>query len=233
MTADERMFTCVNTVQERLRHLREHVLGLSLRDLQSAINAELDASDALSLGTISNYERPGPDGTRRPGPRIEFLGALRAAFPQVRLEWVMFGEGQPTRTAERLAAPAGLEAGLADPDGFAARVLHRYPDLELLAPEGSSLFMAALTRLAMGEPDMALDEERLLDLAGDLRWLVLFPLRLWGFRHDPPYDVFSAYTVAMLHALSLLMAPAGDGDPVVEYGSSEAPRLREAFPAGF
>jgi len=137
------------------------------------------------------------------------------------------------RTAQRLASPDGIE-GRADPaGGFAARVLERYPDIELLAPEASALLMAALTRLAMGEPEMALDEEHLLALAGDLRWLLLVPLRMWGFRHDPPYDVFSDYSVALLHALMQLMPPPGHGDPVGEYDASRGPSLRERFPTGF
>ena len=227
------MFTHMNTVQERLRFFRESVQGLSLRQFQSAINAALPPEEALSLGTVSNYERPAEEGARRAGPRVEFLSALKKAFPEARIEWLVFGSGEPTEIAERLASPQGIEAKTGQADGFAERVLDRYPDIELLPPEGSALFMAALTRLAMGEPKMALDEDALLDLAGDLRWLLLLPLRLWGFRHDPPYEVFSDYTVAMLHALMQLMPASGRGDPLEEYADSRAPRLKRAFPAGF
>jgi len=134
----------------------------------------------------------------------EFLAALKRAFPPLRLEWLILGDGEPTTIAERLAAPEGLEtkAGSAtgeDPS-FAARVLARHPDLELLSPEASALFMAALTRLAMGEPKLALDEKDLMQLAGDLRWLLLLPPGAWGFHHTPPYRTFSDYAVAMLHA---------------------------------
>jgi len=227
------MFTHMNTVQDRLRFFRESVQGLSLRDFRVAVNACLPVEVALSLGTISNYERPSESGARRAGPRVEFLSALKEAFPEIRLEWLVLGTGQPTEIAERLASPQGLEARTAPPDGFATRVLQRYPDLELLPPEGSALFMAALTRVAMGEPEMALDEDGLLDLAGDLRWLLLIPVRLWGFRHDPPYEAFSDYTVAMLHALTQLMPPSGRGDPLAEYPDSPGPRLRTDFPVGF
>ena len=96
------MFTCMDTVQSRLKHFREAVLGLSLRELRERVNAELEAEDRLSLGTLSNYERPAGE-RRRPGPRTEFLGALKRAFPDLRLEWLVLGEGQPTRTTERLA----------------------------------------------------------------------------------------------------------------------------------
>ena len=93
--------------------------------------------------------------------------------------------------------------------------------------------MAALTRFAMGEPERALGEEALLDLAGDLRWLVLLPLGLWGFHHAPPYDVFSDYCVGMLHALMLLMPAAGGGDPLSTRPTSALAELRDAHPVGF
>jgi len=231
----------MDTVQQRLRHFREKVEGIALREFRDRINRQLPPDGGLSLGTLSNYERP-PNGKRRPGPRAEFMGALKRAFPEVRLEWLILGEGQPTEVAQKLAAPDGLEAraeggdsnsGAGGGSRFAARVLERYPDLELLSPEASALFMAALTRLAMGEPNMAFDEDQLLELAGDLRWLVLCPLGAWGFQHDPPYRAFSDYAVAMLHALGLLMPETGRGDPVADYAESIGPRLRRRYPAGF
>lgn len=229
----------MNTVHERLRHLREHVKGLSLREFRAQINAELAGDEKLSLGTISNYERPVKEG-RRATPRADFLAALKRAFPEVRLEWLILGEGQPTEVAESLASPEGIEARAQETDAstregsrFAAQVLKRYPDLELLSPEASALFMAGLTRIAMGEPDMAIDEEQLLELAGDLRWLVLCPLGVWGFKHAPPYRAFADYAVSMLHALMQLMPNAGEGDQASEYRSSRGPQLRRIQPVGF
>ena len=93
--------------------------------------------------------------------------------------------------------------------------------------------MAELTRIAMGEPDMAIDEEQLLELAGDLRWLVLYPLGIWGFQHAPPYRAFSDYAVSMLHALMQLMPDAGEGDRASDYQSSRGPNLRRLQPVGF
>ena len=226
----------MDTVQSRLRFFRKDLQGLSLREFRARINAQLHEGARLSLGTLSNYER-GADGSPRAGPRTEFVAALKRAFPPLRLEWLILGEGAPTTLQERLAAPEGLEtkAGAETGDGgtFAARVLTRYPDLELLSPEASAVFMAALTRLAMGEPDMALDERRLLDLAGDLRWLLLLPLDAWGFRHAPPYRIFSDYAVAMLHALSQLMPESGDGDAIADHAGSILPSLRRYRTVGF
>lgn len=209
---------------------------MSLREFRARINAELPEEGRLSLGTLSNYEREG-EGSPRAGPRTDFVAALKGAFPGLRLEWLILGDGAPTTVEARLAAPEGLEAraGARDGEGaaFAARVLERYPDLELLSPEASAAFMAALTRLAMGEPDMALDERRLLELAGDLRWLLLLPVGAWGFRHAPPYRAFSDYALALLHALSLLMPESGEGDPIEAHDDSVLPALRRIRRVGF
>jgi len=221
----------MNTVQERLRHLRKEILGLPLREFRERINGQLPENGELSLGTLSNYETTSNGGRPRPGPRSEFLAALKCAFPEIRLPWVILGDGQPTELAERLASPDGLEGK--EGSRFAARILTRYPDLELLSPEASALFMAALTRLAMGEPRMALDEDHLLELAGDLRWMLLYPVRAWGFRHEPAYRELSDYAVAMLHALMQVMPDTGLGDDIGQYEGSSAPRLRELYPVGF
>ena len=230
------MFRYMNTVQLRLRFFRKDVQGLSLRDFRSRVNAELPERARVSLGTLSNSDRDG-GGPPRAGPRAEFLAALKRAFPPLRLEWLILGDGEPTTIAERLATPEGLETKAGSSAGedpsFAARVLARYPDLELLSPEASALFMAALTRLAMGEPKLALDEGDLMQLAGDLRWLLLLPPGAWGFRHAPPYRAFSDYAVAMLYALSQLMPESGEGDPIADHAASILPRLRRFRKVGF
>ena len=227
------MFSDMNSVQERLRHYREEILGLSLREFRHRFNEHVGDADAVSLGTLSNYERPAPPGSRRPGPRAEFLAAVGEMFPDLRIDWLLFGDGQPSRIAERLAAPEGLEGRTRPHGGLAARILTRYPDLELLSPEASALFMATVTRLAMGEPDGSLDEDHLLELAGDVRWLLFLPVSLWGFGHAPDYQTFTDYCVAQLHALTQLLPPAGGGDAIGEYGDSLAPALRSAHTVGF
>jgi hypothetical protein len=232
----------MNSVQERIAYWRGSVKRLSLRDFRDQVNAHLPEAGRVSLGTINNYERV-PEGARaRGGPRAEFLLALKAAFPEIRLDWLLLGKGEPTELAERLASPEGLESdsgadsresGEPVEGGaltFSERVLARYPDLELMAPEASALFMGGLTRYAMGEPQLELDATELLELAGDLRWLLLLPLQLWGFRREPSYEELSDYAVAMLHALMQLMPRTGEGDPIGEYDASLAPKLRNAHP---
>lgn len=231
----------MNTVQERIRHWRISVKRMSLREFRDAVNRHLPESARLSLGTINNYERvPGKGVGARGGPRSDFIEALKQAFPELRLDWLVCGVGEPSELAQRLAAPGGLESAAdAEPDAAAgtggsitSRIVHRYPDLELLSPEASALFMGALTRYAMGEPRMELDETHLLELAGDLRWMLLLPLQLWGFRRSPGYDELSDYAVAQLHALMQLMPPTGEGDRIRKYERSLGPKLRSSFPAG-
>lgn len=218
------------TIGDRLRRWRTEVRGLSLRELRDAVNEHLPPSRRVSLGTVSNYERSGEDGA---GPRASFVAALKAAFPELRLEWLLLGRGAPSAGGARALAAATDAPGPAAGEGLGGRVRETYPDLELLSPEASALFLAALIRYATGEPGMDLDEERILELAGDLRWLLLAPLRFWGFADDPGYDRFSAYCVALLHALSLAMADPGRGDPAEAYPGAPNREMRAALEVGF
>lgn len=225
----------MDTVQERIRYWRDNVKHLSLREFQRAVNEWLPDGETVSLGTVSNYERTAVDGGSRGGPRSDFLAAMKRAFPELRLAWLVLGQGEPTELAERLRLREGLEEGAdeAASDSLIARVLGNYPDLDLLSPEASAMFAGALTRYAMGEPEMNLTEEHVIELAGDLRWLLLLPIAGWGFVHEPGYERFSGYGVAMLHALMLAMPDPGEGDPVADYLTSPVRQLRQTTPVGF
>lgn len=217
-------------IGDRLRHWREDVKGLSLRELRDAVNGHLPPRRRVSLGTVSNYERSGGD---RAGPRAGFVAALKEAFPELRLEWLLLGRGGPTAVEASVAAAASDGAPGPMREGLGGKVLAAYPDLELLSPEASALFLAALVRVATGEPGMDLDEDRILELAGDLRWLLLAPLRFWGFAHDPGYERFSSYAVAALHALTLVMPEPGRGDPAAGYPDAPNREMRAALEVGF
>jgi hypothetical protein len=238
----------MDSVQERIRFWREEVKGRSLRQFQGAVDAQLPSELQVSLGTVANYERAIGAGGRRAGPRAEFVAGLKRACPELRLAWLLLGEGEPTELGQTLAREGGLEgdesnaetasaaggeSGAASAVSLTTRILARYPDLELLAPEASALFTAALTRYAMGEPGMEIDEEQLLKLAGDLRWLLWLPVSTWGFDHEPGYERFSAYCVAMLQALMLAMPSSGRGDPIARHGASIVARLRAEHEVGF
>lgn len=223
----------LDSVQSRLRHWRTEVKGLSVREFQAAVNEHL-SDGGVSLGTVSNYEQP-PDGPRSAQPRADYLAGVKRAFPELRIEWLLLGAGPPSLAAGRAAEAAGgrpAGGGAPEEGSLGGRVLAAHPDLGLLSPEGSALFLGALTRYATGEPGLDLGEDRILELASDLRWLLFLPLSLWGFRHDPDYERFSAYSVALLHALALLMPEAGRGDAASSYDGFANRSLRERFPAG-
>lgn len=222
----------LDSVQDRLRHWRGEVKALSLRDFQAAVNARLPEDRRVSLGTVSNYEQP-PGTPRSAPPRADYVAAVKAAFPEVRLEWLLLGEGTPTATGERVAAAAGTEARETGDGPLGGLVAAAHPDLALLSPEGSALFLGVLARYAMGEPGLDLSERRIVELASDLRWLLLLPMALWGFRHEPDYEAFSDYSVAMLHALSLLLPGPGEGDPVARYRAAPNRRARKTIQVGF
>lgn len=227
------MSTQLDSVQERLRHWREAVVRLSVREFHAAVNAQLPPEARVSLGTVSNHEQP-PGASRSTPPRADYVAAVKRAFPELRLEWLLLGEGAPGATGDRVAAAAGrLEDGPPSEGSLRGRVLEAYPDLGLLSPESSALFLGALTRYAMGEPSLELGEQQILELAADLRWLLLLPLSLWGYRHEPDYDTFAAYSVALLHALTLLMPASGAGDPIEDYAQAPNRALRDRLPVGF
>ena len=80
---------------------------------------------------------------------------------------------------------------------------------------------------------MEISEDEILELAADLRWLLFLPLAVWGFDHEPDYETFSNYGVAMLHALMLLMPASGRGDPILLRDDSPMPKLRGTTRVGF
>ena len=77
----------VETFHERLRFWRREVAEVSQKELCHAVNQRLGSSDQISVATVSNYERSTE-------PRASFLGALKQAYPQVSLEWLVSGAGK-------------------------------------------------------------------------------------------------------------------------------------------
>lgn len=223
----------MDSVQSRLRRWREEVKRLSVREFHQRVNAHLPPGRRVSLGSVSNYERSGNGRGAGAPPRADYLAAVKRAFPELRLEWLLLGEGEPTVAGGRVAESAGAARGMAAAGGLGGLLADRLPDLGLLSPEASALFLGALTRYATGDPGMDVGEREILELAEDLRWLLLLPLSLWGFRHEPDYERFSAYSVAMLHALMQAMPGPGRGDPIASYPGFPARELREAAPVGF
>ena len=118
------------TFHERLRFWRREVAEVSQKELCDAVNQRLGSSDQVSVATVSNYERSTE-------PRASFLGALKQAYPQVSLEWLVSGTGKltgglserggwlthPTQSRPVLEQPKRLPTGLPKSGGnLAVRV---------------------------------------------------------------------------------------------------------------
>jgi hypothetical protein len=88
-----------STIHDRLRQWRQEVLSVSQAKLCQAVNSHLPEADRVAVTTVSNYERTTE-------PRGSFLAALKRAYPEINLEWLIAGEGKvlvgEQRTAEAL-----------------------------------------------------------------------------------------------------------------------------------
>lgn len=78
----------LDTLQDRFKYWRNHVARISLREVQEAVNKHLEKG--VSLPTVNNYEV-----AKRASPRTSFILALKRAFPDLNLEWLLLGDGEP------------------------------------------------------------------------------------------------------------------------------------------
>ena len=85
------------TVAHRLKSWRKNVARVSLRELREAVNQHLVGDDQVSVSTVNNYEVPGRE------PRASYLVALKRAFPELNLDWLLFGEGEPSISKQEAA----------------------------------------------------------------------------------------------------------------------------------
>ena len=85
-----------DSVNERLRYWRKEVARISQAELAGNVNALLEESDQVAVTTVSNYERSTE-------PRASFLAALKRSFPDLNLDWLITGKGNPEAWESRVA----------------------------------------------------------------------------------------------------------------------------------
>jgi len=105
-----------DTIQGRLKYWLTDVEGVSLRRAHVAVNEQLPEKLRIGLTTMGKYTRG--EGGDVPGPRAEFLVALKKAFPDLNMAWLLFGRGMPTETSE--ATDAQLQSLTAGVRGIVA-----------------------------------------------------------------------------------------------------------------
>lgn len=78
----------VETFQQRFKRWRE-ASGHSLQEVADKVNARLGDRSHLQVGrtTVLNYEK-------NTTPRVEWLVALKEAYPRINIEWLLFGTGK-------------------------------------------------------------------------------------------------------------------------------------------
>jgi hypothetical protein len=82
---------------DRFAYVRKEVLRVPLRELTAAVNRHLPPRAQVSISTVNNYE--GRGGLKGREPRAGFLAALKHAYPQISLEWLVLGLGKAVETA--------------------------------------------------------------------------------------------------------------------------------------
>ena len=83
----------LDTLRERLRYWRRIVMGLTQRELCEWLNQDKPKEERVPKTTLSNYER----GTE---PPASFIEALKRAFPDLNLNWLLLNEGEPSQLQE-------------------------------------------------------------------------------------------------------------------------------------
>ncbi len=197
---------------ERLKQWRTWQ-GLSYRRFQRRINKHLPENLQISFATLNDWEQPGASG-----PRAGVLEALLGAFPDLRLEWLLFGDGPATKVEQAMLD----QVGVVEYRCKEVRV-PTWPSLHELPQAVRSAFFALLVRVYRSFPDAPGDADSeegqaVLDsLALDLQTLLLLPAHTRGFHAEGRLEASNQrqledYGMAMLHALSLLVPKPGEGE---------------------
>ncbi len=123
------------TVHERLKFWRSEVLGISQAELAQGVNAQLEADQRVAVTTVSNYER-------RTEPRASFLAALKRAYPEINLSWLVTGEGKPVSSPSAIAERIGAVGAGSEPG---RRLLIEQPGLKRFRdlPDSAALVVLA------------------------------------------------------------------------------------------
>ena len=85
-----------DNVQERFKYWRQEIARVSQAQLCEEVNRHLPTESEVAVTTISNYERATE-------PRVSFLDALKKAYPDLNLGWLISGSGEPQLSDEQAA----------------------------------------------------------------------------------------------------------------------------------
>ena len=176
--------------------------------------------------TLGNYLH------RRTKPTAEFL-ATAAIVLNVRKSWLVFGDLPRTEVERVREIPSKAKGAVLEHLRRELIELRRFP------PGAQEVFVRVAIRYARGAPDAAAlgqdpTDQRFVDLAGDLLFLLMLPLQWrpgagsWGFKNRPdllPPRELDRYLITSLQALDMLIPDPGEGDPLDDRADSLLDRL--------
>lgn len=206
----------IDSPQRRLRHYRE-LEGLTLREFAAAVNRFLPEIKQVTHATVSNYEV-----STRPGPRVEWLAALKKAFPDLRLEWVATGVGAMTVVGEQWRQA---------PTDEQTMMLTAKSNWQALPHGTHSVFeelLGALIRTADGAVPMHLQ----LFAAEQIGDHIYAPFGRWGYltMEEVSTETLRVYATSVLNALTLIVAEANSASVAELEEAQEAYDDRKAQP---
>ena len=171
----------------------------STRDFQKRV-ARTATKGARGTSYASVYDYV----TGKAEPPLSFLRPA-AKVLDVRLEWLITGEGDRTQSESAWRTPNDSGPGSKTSDD-AFKHMGWSDGPRALLHEAWRRYLAG----ARGD----LDESIVWRLGYELASLAAIPEYLWGFRHEMSRQQRDDSRIAMLHALMMAMPEVGEGDPV-------------------
>lgn len=210
------------TLGDRLRQWRDFH-DLSYGKLADAVNENLPEDRQIHRVTFHDWEKQ-----ERPSPSPDRLRAILRAFPSMRTEWLLWGEGSPVVTKEEMEEKVG---GQRTEEGLLDQIKREHPKVRQFDAATRELLVSVLTDWALAFEDGGdVSDEKLVEMAGAL----LHPIRAFtegvpGFRTaGEDGRGFQQFARATLQALSLHIRGRGEAGPVEHAPGTMLESLLEA-----
>ena len=196
------------TIHERLKYWRHEVLGVSQSRLCETVNSHLPAEDRVAVTTVSNYERTTE-------PRGSFLGALKKAYPEINLDWLVVGQGKLLASEQRTAE--ALRLARAENGGGGATPLMDQAGMQRfrgLSEPAVHILVAFLEEVRQSNPEYQSEHSRqwrdFLQRFSHFFFEPFQSTRHFAARQSLSDDQLTNYTLALIASIRpLVMTPRG------------------------
>ncbi len=201
------------TIHERLKYWRNEVLGVSQSRLCETVNSHLPEEDRVAVTTVSNYERTTE-------PRGSFLGALKKAYPEINLEWLVAGQGKLLASEQR-TAEALRKARAENGEGNTATPVLDLPGMQRfrgLAEPAVHVLVAFLEEVRQSNPEYQSEHSRqwrdFLQRFSHFFFEPFQSTRHFAARQGLSDDQLTNYTLSLIAAIRPLVLTLRDREKV-------------------